>query len=132
MQRGALGMERGLDHTASGLGEPDPDHAPVGSASKRPDQAARIQLVDHQRDARLRRLDELGEIPLHAPLGAGGTRLEEQVVLEWAQIMLGEGSVDLDHRLPEAAPEHRRKAQILDGGVLEEVVRPGSRSCLLR
>ena len=54
----------------------------------------------------------------------GGPRLEEQVVLERAQVVLGEGSIDLDHRLPEAAPEHRREAQIVDGGVLEEVVGP--------
>jgi len=129
MQRRTLGMERGLDDPAARLAETDPDHAPVGSASKGAHQPTPLELVNHQRDACLRSLDELGEVPLHAPFGSSGAGLKEQVVLERAQVVQRERSIDLDHRLPEAAAEHRGEAQVVDRGVLEEVVGLGFRLC---
>jgi hypothetical protein len=54
------------------------------------------------------------------------------VVLERAQVVLGERPIDLDHGLPESAPEHRRKPQIVDGGVLEEHRVPDLRLSLRR
>ena len=88
--------------------------------------------MDHERDSCLGRLDELGEIALHASLGTRSPCLEKEVILERAQIMVGEGTIDLDHRLPEATPEHRRQAQIVDCGVLEEVVGPDFGLCFGR
>jgi hypothetical protein len=109
VQRGALGVEGRLDHAAPGLGEADPNHAPIGGTPQGPNQPASVQLVNHEGDTRLRRLDELSEIALHAPLASGGARLEEEVVLDRAQVVLRERPVDLDHRLPETAPEDRRE-----------------------
>jgi hypothetical protein len=77
--------------------------------------------VDHQRNPGLRRLDEVREISLDASLGSGGSGFEEKVVLQGAEIVLGERTIDLDHRLPEPAPEDRREPQVVDRGVLEEV-----------
>jgi hypothetical protein len=83
--------------------------------------------VHHQGDARLGRLDELSEIALDAALAPGGPGLEQEVILERTQVMLGERAVDVDHRLPEAAPEHGREPEILDGRILEEVAVPDFR-----
>src|SRR6202051_3390854 len=114
-------MERCFGHPATGLGEADANHAPIRRASKRPNQPAGVQLVNHQGDTRLRRLDEFRKVALNASLTPGSAGLEEEVVLQRAQVMLRERAIDLDHRLPESAPEDRREAQIVDRGVLKEV-----------
>ena len=62
--------------------------------------------------------------PWTQPSAPGGPGLEQKVVLERAQVVLGERAVDLDHRLPETAPEHRRETEIVDGGILKEVAVP--------
>src|SRR5579863_4108456 len=121
MERRPLRMERSLDDATPGLGETDTHHPPVGRRAKRPDEPAVVQLVDHQRDASLWRLDEIREVSLDTSLGSGGPGLEEEVVLQRAEVVLSKRAIDLDQRLPEPAPEGRREPQIVDRGVLEEV-----------
>src|SRR6202035_1739988 len=99
----------------------DPNHAPVGGSSQGANQSASVQLVNHQGDTSLRRLDQLGEIALDASLASGSAGLQEQVVLQRAEIVLRERAIDLDHRLAETAPEDRREPQIVDRGVLKKV-----------
>jgi len=132
VERGPLGVERCLDDATPGLGEADANHAPIGRRPKRPHESSGVQLVDHQRDPRFRRLDELGKIALHASLGSGGPGLEKEVVLERAEVVLRERSIDLNHGLAEPAAEDCSKPQVVDRGVLEEVAVARLGVCLCR
>ncbi len=92
----------------------DADHPTVLRGPDGTDQPSVGKVAHQHRDPGVGTLEEVGQVALDQALPIGGADLEEEVVRQGAEVVLGERMSHQQLRMPEPAAEHRGQPQLLD------------------